>query len=202
MHQKVLKVRCTKQSLRKSDEVVRTYSTIQTALATILDKDSSVVSIKANVPFDGDELNDYVSDFVCQKKDGELMVRECVFRKQLTYPKACKELDLSRNYWLRRGVTDWAKIDNSFDPIEESVVEITDKIQELSHLLKKLSDECEKFNHDAIDTQPIQQRLHEINDNIAYYDVIELSGQHDTQKNAMDAAKNELDCAIIPKRKN
>lgn len=88
------------------------------------------------------------------------------------------------------------KIDNSFDPIEESVVEITDKIQELSHLLKKLSDECEKFNHDAIDTQPIQQRLHEINDNIAYYDVIELSRQHDTQKNAMDAVKNELDCAI------
>lgn len=107
MHSKNFKGRCTKQTLHKAEDVIRTYSAVQTAQALILDKDSSVVSIQANVPFDDDELKDYVSDFVCQKRDGEYMVRECVFRKQLTYPKTCKELDLSRNYWLRRGVTDW-----------------------------------------------------------------------------------------------
>ncbi len=35
------------------------------------------------------------------------MVRECVFRKHLTKPMTAKLLDESRNYWRRRGVTDW-----------------------------------------------------------------------------------------------
>lgn len=73
MHSKNFKGRCTKQTLHKADGVVKTYSTIQTALAKILDNDSSVANIKANIPFDDDELKDYVSDFVCQKKDGEFI---------------------------------------------------------------------------------------------------------------------------------
>ena len=35
------------------------------------------------------------------------MIRECVFRKHLTKPMTAKLLDESRNYWRRRGVTDW-----------------------------------------------------------------------------------------------
>ena len=35
------------------------------------------------------------------------MIRECVFRKNLTKPMTAKLLDESRNYWKRRGVTDW-----------------------------------------------------------------------------------------------
>ena len=34
------------------------------------------------------------------------MVRECVFRKKLALPRTCKLLDISREYWMKRGVTD------------------------------------------------------------------------------------------------
>ena len=56
---------------------------------------------------EGLEMGEYCSDFVAIKVDGDLMVRECVFRKHLTKPMTAKLLDESRNYWRRRGVTDW-----------------------------------------------------------------------------------------------
>ena len=56
---------------------------------------------------EGLEIGEYCSDFVATKVDGELMVRECVFRKLLSKPMTAKLLDASRNYWIRRGVTDW-----------------------------------------------------------------------------------------------
>ena len=56
---------------------------------------------------EGLELGEYCSDFVAVKVDGELMVRECVFRKHLTKPMTAKLLDASREYWGKRGVLDW-----------------------------------------------------------------------------------------------
>lgn len=35
------------------------------------------------------------------------MVRECVKRKLVARPMTAKLLDVSRIYWLRRGVVDW-----------------------------------------------------------------------------------------------
>lgn len=52
----------------------------------------------------------YTSDFVCVKSDGDLMVRECVFRRLLMKPLTVKLLDTSRDYWLRHGVTDWGLV--------------------------------------------------------------------------------------------
>jgi len=66
-----------------------------------------VAEIKCNVPLDGLE---YTSDFVCTKTDGDLMVRECVFRKLLMKPMTVRLLDTSRDYWLRHGVTDWGLV--------------------------------------------------------------------------------------------
>ena len=97
--------RCTKRKLKKSEEVAKTYDKIQTAYADILDRDPKVNSIRCNVPLDGE---DYMTDFVCTKQDGDLMVRECVFRSKLSLPRTCKLLDISREYWRKRGVTDWA----------------------------------------------------------------------------------------------
>ena len=56
---------------------------------------------------EGLELGEYCSDFVAVKMDGDLLVRECVFKKHLTKPMTGKLLDASRDYWTRRGVTDW-----------------------------------------------------------------------------------------------
>lgn len=42
--------------------------------------------------------------------NGDLMVRECVYRKFLTKPMTVKLLDASYEYWLKHGVTDWGLV--------------------------------------------------------------------------------------------
>ena len=100
--------RCTKRKVKKSEEVVRTYDKIQTAFVEILEKDESIESIMCNVVLEGEEKGEYTTDSLCKKTDGDFLVRECVFRKKLALPRTCKLLDLSRNYWAKRGITDWA----------------------------------------------------------------------------------------------
>ena len=102
-----IKDRCTKKKLKKSDEVIRTYDKIQTAYAEILDRDENIQIIQCNVPLENLEEGEFTTDFLCTKSDGDLMVRECVFRKKLSLPRTCKLLDFSRDYWTKRGVADW-----------------------------------------------------------------------------------------------
>ena len=72
-----------------------------------MDSNEEVVEIKFNVLLKEFELGDsFTSDFVCSKTNGELMVRECVFKKNLLKPSTIKMLDASRSYWLSRGVSD------------------------------------------------------------------------------------------------
>ncbi len=35
------------------------------------------------------------------------MIRECVERKYITKPKTVKLLDVSLDYWRKRGIEDW-----------------------------------------------------------------------------------------------
>ena len=99
--------KCVKMKLSKSDEVVRTFDNIQTAYAQILDKDENIKKIQCNVVLEEVENGEFTTDFLCIKIDEDLMVRECVFRKKLSLPRTCKLLDLSREYWRRRGIEDW-----------------------------------------------------------------------------------------------
>ena len=102
--------RCTKKKLKKSEEIIRTYDKIQTAYALILENDPNIESISCNVPLEDTSEGEFTTDFICKKTDGDYLVRECVFRKKLSLPRTCRLLDLSRNYWLRRGVSDWGII--------------------------------------------------------------------------------------------
>ena len=108
MRQKNIKDRCTKRKVKKSEAVVRTYDKIQTAFVDVLEKDENVESIVCNVFLEGLSEGEYTTDFLCKKVDGDYLVRQCVFRKKLALPRTCKLLDLSREYWARRGITDWA----------------------------------------------------------------------------------------------
>jgi len=106
MRKRNYKGRCEKKSLSKSAEVVRTYDAIQSIYVDILQSREDIAEIKCNVPIIvADE--EYMSDFVCRKVDGELMVRECVFRKYLMKPMTVRLLDISREYWLKQNVNDW-----------------------------------------------------------------------------------------------
>ena len=106
MRKKSYKGRCEKQSLDKFTTICKTYDPIQTAYAKLLAENSSILEARCNVVLD-DDCSEYMTDFVCTKVDGELMVRECISRKYLEKPMSIKLLDMSRTYWLRRGVTDW-----------------------------------------------------------------------------------------------
>ena len=107
MRKKGFKGRCEKRKLGKCKEVCRTYGVIQYAYADILQACEDVAEIRYNVPLDG---CDYTTDFLCIKTDNDLMVRECVQRKYLTKPMTIKLLDLSREYWFKRGVSDWGLV--------------------------------------------------------------------------------------------
>lgn len=110
MKKKDYKRRCEKISLSKCKEVCRTFNPIQLAYARLLQEDDGIVSFRCNVLMDGLTEGEYTTDFVCSKADGDLMVRECVFRKNLLRPTTAKLLDASRDYWLRHGVTDWGLV--------------------------------------------------------------------------------------------
>ena len=101
------KGRCTKRNLSKCNGICRTYDNLQTKYAEMLEADESIEFFRCNVCLEDGEDNQYMTDFVATKTDGRIMVRECVRRKSLSKPMTAKLLDLSRHYWLSRGVTDW-----------------------------------------------------------------------------------------------
>jgi len=110
MRKKNYKGRCEKRTLPKCKEVCKTYDAIQAAYAEVLQECDEVKEIRCNVLLDGLEIGEYTSDFVCVKTDGDLMVRECIFRKFLMKPMTVKLLDASREYWLNHGVSDWGLV--------------------------------------------------------------------------------------------
>lgn len=102
------RTRCEKKSMSKcTDGVARTYNAIEAKYAEKLEENTDVKEFRCQVLLEGLEIGEYCSDFVATKMDDELMVRECVYRKHLSKPMTAKLLDASRNYWRRRGVTDW-----------------------------------------------------------------------------------------------
>lgn len=113
MRKKGYKGRCQKKNLSKCSEVCRSYDEIQFAYADVLNAREDIEEIRCNVYLEELPEGDYMSDFVCVKNGGELMVRECVDRKYLMKPMTVRLLDLSREYWLRRGVTDWGMVINA-----------------------------------------------------------------------------------------
>lgn len=110
MRKKNYKGRCQKRTLNKCAEICKTYDPIQFACADLLAADDGIKEIRCNVLLDGLEEGEYTTDFVCVKADGDLLVRECVYRKHLTKPLTVKLLDVSWDYWQRRGVTDWGLV--------------------------------------------------------------------------------------------
>ena len=101
MIKKGFKGRCQKRQMKKCKEVVRTYGAIQLAYAERLEQEDSIIEFQCNVMLSGLEAGEYSSDFVCEKQNGDLMVRECVERRFLKKPMTVKLLDASREYWTR-----------------------------------------------------------------------------------------------------
>ena len=107
MQKKNFKGRCVKRSFSKCNGVCRTYSPLQEAYADILQNEKNIAEFETNIALEGLE---YTTDFLFKKDSGDLGVRECVNRNHLTKPMVVKLLDMSRAYWLSRGIEDWGII--------------------------------------------------------------------------------------------
>ncbi len=98
-----------KTKLNKCKTIFYSYSDIQLSYGKELDERDDIIEIKPNVKLEGCEGN-YSSDFLCLKSDGSYMVREVLYVNKLMKPLTIKMLDISRNYWLRKGIDDWGLV--------------------------------------------------------------------------------------------
>ena len=97
-----------KKKLTKCQTIFSAYSKTQYVYGDELDLNSDIVDIRCNVKLVGcSEGEHYTTDFYCVKTNGEIMIRECLDQSKLLKPMTSKLLDISRNYWLSKGVTDW-----------------------------------------------------------------------------------------------
>ncbi len=102
-----------KKKLKKSQSTFIAYNELQYAFGIKLDSNPNIVEIQFNVKLKGCPVGEhYTSDFCCTKTNGELMVRECVYKNKILKPMTAKLLDVSRNYWISRGVIDWGIVIN------------------------------------------------------------------------------------------
>ena len=112
MRKKNYKGRVVKRYLPKCNDVCRTYDPIMTCYADLVSKMEEVEEFRCNVYLEGLTEGDYTTDFLVKMKDGTFMVRECVYRSRIIKPLNIKLLELSRNYWLHRGIVDWGCVIN------------------------------------------------------------------------------------------
>lgn len=91
MRKQKYKGRCEKRILSKSDEVCRFYSDLQSKYADKLDSDNGIKQIHCNVYLCNTE---YMSDFLCTRKNGDVFIRECVERRFLNKPMTIKMLTI------------------------------------------------------------------------------------------------------------
>jgi len=112
MRKKGYKGRCEKRTLSKCPGVCRTYDSIQSAYADLLQANEDIKEFRCNVLLENLSIGDYMTDFVCIKTDDSVVVRECVQRNHLMKPMTVKLLDASLEYWRQQGITDWRIITN------------------------------------------------------------------------------------------
>ena len=101
------KDKCTKIRFTKCKEKAKIYNPIQMTFAKLLEKDITIKEFQNTVALKNLEVGEYSTDFLCIKDNGDLMVRECIFRQQLGQKHYQQLLDASKQYWARRGITDW-----------------------------------------------------------------------------------------------
>lgn len=117
MRRKIQKVRCTKIKLDKCKEVCRLYDKVQESFARLLSTDETIVEFATNVPLDFSKMDlsvdlaapkeAHTTDFLIRWKDGTQAVREAVLRATLHRPSVIEKLQISKEYWNQKGVSDW-----------------------------------------------------------------------------------------------
>lgn len=117
---RIQKGRCEKKKIHKCQEVCKTYDKVQGACLDYLSGREDITEIQCNVLLDSlEEDVEYTTDFVCKKTNGDLLVRECVYRKNLSRPSVALLLEKSQQFWFNRGVLDWQVVVEREDEVEK-----------------------------------------------------------------------------------
>ena len=117
---RIQKGRCEKKKVSKCQEICKTYDKVQAACLDYLSEREDIAEIQCNVLLDGlEEDSEYTTDFVCKKANGDLLVRECVYRKNILRPSVALLLEKSQKFWFNRGVLDWQVVIDREDEIEK-----------------------------------------------------------------------------------
>ena len=87
------------------------------------------------------------------------------------------------------------KINNPYDSVIVEISNISVLVEQLLTKLNELEASRVKYNNDAKKTQPIINELVEINSDIAYYDIIDIVEQYNTQYKAASIAKKAFEDA-------
>ncbi|MBQ7514684.1 MAG: AAA family ATPase [Schwartzia sp.] len=143
-----------------------------------------------------DEVKQHQSNLKAQKLT-ELILNLSPFSALPSY-QTCMDLMTTINDTLiMNNAILQRKIDDSYSSIiDEELSEIEKGIQSLEKALKTLEEERKTHNSNAVKTQPIVDALVSINNQIAYYDIIGYSEQHDTQKKEMTNAEKAYNEAV------
>lgn len=88
-----------------------------------------------------------------------------------------------------------SKINDPYTPIGEELLSIAEVISALEECLTRLEEERKKHNRAVADTVSIKTRLNKINDEIAYWDIIDFSQQHDLFQAEKEKAEKEFAAA-------
>ncbi len=85
-----------------------------------------------------------------------------------------------------------SKIADPYTPIDNIFVDIEQAIFDFEESLKRLEKEKVDHNSSVADTRPIKEELTRINNEIAYWDIIELSKQYDVKHVEKENAENDF----------
>jgi energy-coupling factor transporter ATP-binding protein EcfA2 len=88
-----------------------------------------------------------------------------------------------------------SKIDDPYTPIVDELSSLCEMISTLEDSLKELEEEKSTHNRAVADTRPIKTSLIRINNEIAYWDVIDLSRQLDAKKTEKELAESNFNAA-------
>lgn len=97
-----------------------------------------------------------------------------------------------------------AKINEPYTPVVEQLKEITGILSAFVEYLEQLENERITHNRTITDTHPIKAELNRINNEIAYWDVIELSRQYDIKMTEKEYAErtHTIACDVWTDKQN